>query len=301
MATRGSLIVRDRYNVGLWAWELGQFPQPWRSATKMVNEIWVSSEFERSSIEAITDKPVRKIPLAVRASPSRNYSREEFGLPPNDYLFLFTFDFKSYVARKNPEAVARAFTLAFPAGDEPVALMLKSTNGHVDPDRYRRLIAAVSTDVRIHLMDRFLSRDELNGLQSVADVYVSLHRSEGYGLGMAEAMSLGKPVVATGYSGNLEFMTPSNSFLVGFELVKVRSGEYPYGDGQAWAEPDVGEAAQHMRRLAVDRSLGIEVGRAAQAHIAERFSPEAVGRLMQAELARIIAAAPRGLDRPSVD
>jgi len=132
-----------------------------------------------------------------------------------------------------------------------------------------------------------MSRDELFGLQSVVDSYVSLHRSEGFGLGLAESMSLGKPVIGTAYSGNMEFMDASNSCLVGYRLVDVQTGEYPYPAGQVWADPDLDQAAYHMRRLVEDPGYAAELGRRAREDIARDFSFEAVGERIARELARI--------------
>jgi glycosyltransferase involved in cell wall biosynthesis len=289
MTTRGSRIVRDRYNVGIWAWELEKFPAAWRSAADNLDEIWVASEFERASIGAVIRKPVHVVPLAVDATPSRTYTRNEFGLRHDTFVFLFTFDYASFFARKNPAAVVRAFQRAFPAGDEPVTLMLKSTNGDRHPERVRDVVGEASTDMRIRILDSFLSRDELFGLESVADAYVSLHRSEGFGLGLAESMSLGKPVIATGYSGNLEFMSAENSCLVRHRLVAVQADEYPYGKGQVWAEPDIDDAAEQMRRLATDAAFADSIGRQARADIIARFSPAAIGGVMTEALERIAA------------
>jgi len=290
VATLGPRIVDGRYNVGFWFWELAGFPDAWRSSIHLVDEIWVATRFVQESIAAATAKPVRLVRMAVDASPSRAYRRAEFGLPDDRFIFLFTFDFASFTERKNPRAVVAAFRSAFPRGDERVALVIKTTNGQRRRDALGSLEAAAEGDPRVRVVDRFMSRDEVYGLESVVDSYVSLHRSEGFGLGLAESMSLGKPVIGTAYSGNMEFMDASNSCLVGYRLIEVDAGQYPYPDGQVWAEPDVEDAAYHMRRLVDDPGYASELGARAREHMAREFSFEAVGERIASELARIMDA-----------
>jgi len=288
MAMLGPRIIEGRYNVGYWFWELAQFPSAWQGSIDRVDEIWVATDFVREGIAAATSKPVRTIRLAIDATPVRRYSRSDFGLPDDRFVFLFSLDFRSFTARKNPLATVTAFQSAFPRGDDRVGLVLKSTNGQRSRDELLRLQAAIDGDERIQLLDGFMSRDEMFGLESVADSYLSLHRSEGFGLGLAESMFLGKPVIGTAYSGNMEFMDASNSCLVGYELVDVKPGEYPYHEGQVWAEPDVDQAVYYLRRLVDDPAFGKDLGRRAQARIQREFSANAVGTRIAAEVARIL-------------
>jgi len=287
MSTLGSQVLGGHYNVGFWFWELSGFPAAWGTSIDLVDEIWVATRFVQESIAAATAKPVRLVRMAIDATPSREYRRSEFGLPDDRFIYLFTFDFASFTERKNPRAVVATFRSAFPRGDEPVELVIKTTNGQRRPDELGRLEAVAEGDTRVRVVDRFMSRDELFGLQSVVDSYVSLHRSEGFGLGLAESMSLGKPVIGTAYSGNMEFMDASNSCLVGYRLVDVQTGEYPYPAGQVWADPDLDQAAYHMRRLVEDPGYAAELGRRAREDIARDFSFEAVGERIARELARI--------------
>jgi glycosyltransferase involved in cell wall biosynthesis len=161
-----------------------------------------------------TDKPVVKISTPIDVKLSRVYTRSEFGLPDDRFLFLFSFDFNSFAARKNPEATIRAFQRAFAPSRRDVGLVIKSINGRNKPEGMRTMRDLIGSDDRIAIVDEFFSRDEVSGLQSVVDAYVSLHRAEGLGLGLAESMYLGKPVIGTRYSGNLEFMDDANSCLV---------------------------------------------------------------------------------------
>lgn len=284
----GAEVIGAHYTVGFWFWELARLPAAWLGALDRVDEIWVASRFVAETMRAATSKPVRIVRLAVDATPTRPYQRSEFGLADDAYTFLFTFNFNSYVARKNPLGTIAAFRAAFPDVTRPVALVLKPTNADRTGERMREVQAAIGGDPRIQVIDRAMSRDEIFGLESVIDSYVSLHRSEGFGLGLAESMFLGKPVIGTAYSGNLEFMDGTNSLLLGYELTPVGHGEYPFPDGQVWAEPDAAHAVDHMRRLVDDRAFGRMIGAKARTDMQSRFSAEAVGAGIAARLREIL-------------
>ena len=192
-----------------------------------VDEVWVATDFIRAAVQRATTKPVTKIPTPVVPRVERAYRRADFGLPDDRFLFLFSFDFNAYSVRKNPEAVLAAFRRAFPPGRNDVGLVVKSINGRNRPDDLARIEALIAGDQRITLIDRRFTRDEVFGLQQVVDSYVSLHRAEGLGLGLAESMYFGKPMIGTRYSGNLEFMNAQNSCLVDFDLIPVPPGNYP--------------------------------------------------------------------------
>ena len=256
----GPAFFQARRNVGFWFWELERFPEAWAGAFDLVDEIWTASDFVRAAIAGRTSLPVHRVALPVGLPSTRPFERAEFGLPADPFLFCFHFDFHSFAQRKNPQAAIAAFREAFPAEDERAALLVKTINGGAAPGPMAALRAAIGDDPRILLLDGFLDHERATGLLSVCDAFVSLHRAEGFGLGMAEAMFLGKPVVATAYSGNLDFMTPANSCLVRHRLVPVGEGEYPYGAGQHWAEPDVGQAADFMRRLVDEPAFARAVG-----------------------------------------
>jgi len=277
-----------RYTIGFWFWELSRFPAAWLPAIDRVDEIWAASAFVRETIVAATSKPVSTVGLVVDATPGRAYSRREFGLRDDAFTFLFTFNFNSYAARKNPIGLITAFRDAFPRRNDGVALVLKPSNVDRVGDRMRPLLAAIDGDPRITVIDRYLARDEIFGLESVVDSYVSLHRSEGFGLGLAEAMFLGKPVIGTAYSGNLAFMNASNSFLLDYQLVPVGAGEYPYPEGQVWAEPDRDQAIEVMRRLVDDPVVGYEVGARARADMRSKFNAAVIGAALSSRLGEIL-------------
>ena len=273
--------------VGYWYWELEDLPREWLYALDRVDELWAGSIFVAEAMRRSTAKPVVKIPPAIELAPSRPWRRSDFGLPEDRFLFLFTFDFNSFVKRKNPQGAIAAFKRAFGARRD-VGLVIKSTNGALQPERLRALQAFIDGDERVMLKDEFLTREELLGLQSVVDAFVSLHRAEGFGLGLAESMYLGKPAIGTAYSGNLEFMSESNSCLVDFELVPVGEGEYLYADaGRRWAEPDVEHAASHMRRLVDDPAFRARIASAGQRDMRSRFSRAATATLIRSRLAEL--------------
>ena len=274
-----------KYVIGYWFWELEAFPRSWLAALEHVDEIMVSSAFVEQAVRHVCDKPITRVPLPLQMTGDSGLQRRHFELDEGDYVFFSAFDFASGVVRKNPYAVIRAFRDAFPRGDEAATLLIKTSNAGRYVSQMWDLLNAAADDKRIVVRDDMLERSDLQALHRCADVYVSLHRSEGFGLGMAEAMCMGKPVIATAYSGNLEFMRPTNSCLVNYCLVPVAEGEYPHADGQRWAEPDETHAAQHMRELYQDRSLGARLGAQAEQDMSSRFSAaacmEVLGRRMQ--------------------
>jgi 2-polyprenyl-3-methyl-5-hydroxy-6-metoxy-1,4-benzoquinol methylase/glycosyltransferase involved in cell wall biosynthesis len=276
---------RDRYNIGFWAWETSKFPNEWWDRFQYLDEIWVGSDFVLDAISRVSPIPVVKAPLAV---PNRSslcpYSRSHFGLNSKTFVFLFVFDYMSIAQRKNPIGLVEAFRKAFSTRDD-VTLLLKCGHSEAHPLEATMLKKACK-GANITIVDTVFSREEMNSLMSAADCYVSLHRSEGFGLTMAEAMSLGKPVIATAFSGNMEYMTPANSYLVRYKLVEIDKPCGPYREG-TWAEPDLEHAAELMRFVVKNRSAAKEVSRHARADILSRLSPRATGTVMCNRLLRI--------------
>ena len=266
---------RDRHVIGYWFWELEKFPEDWLHALDQVDEIMVSSAYVEQSVRRVCSKPVTRVPVPLVSGNDSGLQRGHFGLRDDDYVFFCSFDFNSAVVRKNPHAVIAAFRIAFPRGDEKVTLLIKSSNGDRNTVLMMELLGAAARDHRIKVRDDMLERSDLRALHRCIDVYVSLHRCEGFGLGIAEAMHMGKPVVATAYSGNMEFMTTNNSCLVDYRMIVVREGEYPHAAGQQWADPDSWHAAHHMRALYQDRGLANSLGQQAARDMARDFSVEA--------------------------
>jgi glycosyltransferase involved in cell wall biosynthesis len=278
----------DHYRVGCWAWELERLPASWKAATEWMDEIWGISDFVRDSIARATNKPVFTLSSSIQPpAPSRVYRREEFGIPQDAVVFLYSFAYESYVSRKNPWATIRAFRRAFPLHVRDACLVVKTSASARFVDMARALREEAAGDPRILFIDAILTRDEVAGLQHCCDVYVSLHRSEGFGFGIAECMSIGKLAIATAYSANLDFMKSDNSLLVDYDLVPVGAGNYVDTDGQLWAEARLDDAADKMRAAYESRSMRDDMGRRAASFIEAHFSPQAVGAVFRGHIERI--------------
>jgi glycosyltransferase involved in cell wall biosynthesis len=243
----GPEVLAGRYAIGVWFWEAAHFPADLHPSFDLVDEVWVASEFVREAVAAETEKQVHIVPIPLEAPRISPRSRAELGLP-DGFLFLFIFDYFSVNARKNPIGVVEAFKRAFSEGAGPT-LLVKSINGDQRRDALERLQEAAAGRGDLLVRDGYMEPDEKDALVAACDCYVSLHRSEGLGLTMAEAMSLAKPVIATGYSGNLTFMSEGNSYLVRSTPTTIPPGSDPYPPGVEWAEPDLEHAAKLMRRV----------------------------------------------------
>ena len=256
----GPEFFSGRYTIGQWAWEVEEFPKEFWPALDLVDEVWALSEFNRASIAAVTDKPVFTVPLPVlEPTVASDRTRASFGLPEG-VMFLFSFDLLSILERKNPLGLIDAFQRAFSPDEGPV-LVLKIINGEQRIDDLERIRWACKTRPDILIIDDYLGHGEYGALLASADCYVSLHRSEGLGLTMAEAMALGKPVIATGYSGNLDFMSSETAYLVPWTPIEVPPGCDPYPVSTVWADPDLDAAARLMRHVAFSPEEAVERGR----------------------------------------
>jgi glycosyltransferase involved in cell wall biosynthesis len=281
----GASFFADRYSIGYWWWEVSRFPDRWLGSFGYLDEVWAGSRHVAEALAEVSPIPVVRIPPPVEVEEPPARTRAELGLP-DGFLFLFVFDYASVFERKNPLAIVEAFTRAFGEGDG-AALVLKCINHERDPSSHARLVAATSGRPDVHVIDRTVAPAEKDAMIAACDCYVSLHRSEGFGFTMAEAMWLGRPVIATGYSGNLDYMTPENSYLVDFELVPIGDGVEPYPPDGVWAEPDVGHAAALMREVFDDPSGARARAARGQAQLRASHSREAVGRAITRRLARI--------------
>jgi glycosyltransferase involved in cell wall biosynthesis len=278
-----SEMHQERYRIGYWAWELPEFPDTWIQFASAFDEIWCPSEFCREAMAKKLPVPVMSMPHAIRISQpkaSMGQWRERFNLNKEQFLFLFSFDLNSYAPRKRPEAVIEAFRLAFGASsDSPVGLVMKM-HGKGYGDLTRESILGLKDEFKnLYIVDQMLSRDAMTGLQWACDSFVSLHRSEGFGLGPAEMMALGKPVVSTNWSATSEFINTSNGCPVDYKLVELEENVGPYTKGQIWAEANVEHAAETMKSLVEDSEKYSRIGRAARAYMSEKHSPEAIGKL----------------------
>jgi 2-polyprenyl-3-methyl-5-hydroxy-6-metoxy-1,4-benzoquinol methylase/glycosyltransferase involved in cell wall biosynthesis len=272
--------LQGHYNIGYWAWELSSFPRVWAPSFSLLDEVWVPSAFVLGSVSQVSPVPVLTIPHSLpELAISRDPSRSVFGLPKDKFLFLFMFDFMSIMERKNPLGLINAFKKAFKPRDNAM-LVLKFSHAESYPVEWQALQQATKSP-NIKVIHGVLSRTEINSLTNLCDCYVSLHRSEGFGLTLAEAMSLAKPVIATGYSGNMDFMTATNSFLVNHRLVTLDQDYPPYQKGSVWADPDQHHAAHLMRLVYEKRKIAREIGRQAQKDVREKLGASAVGAMIR--------------------
>lgn len=284
----GAHLFDGRPTVGVWWWEVDEFPVEMREAAALVDEVWVGSSYTADALRPVLSRPVHVFNPPVQAPKApASPSRRSLGLP-DGFLFLFCFDARSVVARKNPVGLIDAFCRAFPEGEGP-HLVLKVHTPDADVPRLEEIRYLVSRRTDVHLIERSLSPEEYGGLMHACDAYVSLHRAEGFGLTMAEALAIGKPVIATGYSGNLDYMHEGNSFLVPYELVDVGPGAEPYPATARWAQPDLDIAAQLMRRVVAESVEAEARGRRALQEMAERHSPLARVTFLLDRLQRLVA------------
>jgi len=276
--------MRHHYNVGYWAWELAEFPEEWATSFGCVDEIWTPSQFVRDSVASQSPVPVRVVPhsLELRMETPAAVDRTKFGMNAGTFVFLFIFDFHSYLERKNPLGLIKAYKNAF-GGRQDVQLLVKSIHGEAHKEEMG-LLQKACVGANVRLLDRVLSRAATRELMMAADCYVSLHRSEGFGLTLAEAMLFGKPVIATAYSGNLDFMSDVDSFLVPYRMVAIDRTHGPYKAGYHWADPDLDYASDFMRHVERNREAATQVGVRARAKVRQLLDPAAIGASVRARL-----------------
>ncbi len=283
---------RGVYHIAMWWWETDSVPESWKLASKSVDELWAASRFVADGLRRALDVPVHHIPLGFELGPVRQVDLGSYGVPAGSFVFLFIFDFRSTLERKNPLGLISAFKQAFQMG-EKVSLMIKVSYGASHPEDFQRL-QKEAKQVGAVVIDRRLPLEELNGLIAACGCYISLHRSEGLGLTLAEAMMLGKPCIATAYSGNLDFMDENNSLLVGYHLIEIESTAGPYEKGHRWAEPSIPAAANAMRWVFNHPEEARLLGERARLSTVRCFSPERCGSRMLDRLNQIRGERGRG-------
>jgi glycosyltransferase involved in cell wall biosynthesis len=281
-AALGPDFFAGRYSAGIWFWEVSQFPEQWHSAFRNLDEVWVASEFIAEALRPVAPIPVRTMRVPVTPAAPAAMSRAELGLP-DGFTFLFVFDYRSVFRRKNPLGLVEAFSKAFEPGEGP-SLVIKSIFADQFPRQRQELVEATEARPEIHLLEDNVPAAAKNAMVASCDCYVSLHRSEGLGLTMAEAMYFGKPVIATAYSGNLDFMSAENSFLVPARPTRIGPDANPYPADGEWAEPDLDQAAELMRAAFADRAAAEERGRRAASDIRFTHSPAAAAAWIEARI-----------------
>lgn len=286
---KGKQLFQNRYNIGWWPWELPVWPEQWTEAFDLIDEVWAATTYTQTMYQQASDKTVTLMPLPVSVERAVPVLREEMGLPENKFLFLYTFDFNSYLDRKNPQAAVKAFVKAFSKENGQVGLVLKTMNSDPKNPKWKAFQRLCKKDERIVLLEKTLDREKVLGLINACDAYISLHRAEGFGRTLAEAMLFGKPVVATDFSGNTDFVTDKTGFPVKWRKKAVKVGEYPFITEISkayWAEPNISHAAEQMQsalKLADNKTSCQKI----QQFASQQFSLARIGLLMKKRLMKI--------------
>ena len=281
-------ILEGSYNILRTYWELSKAPPEWSAMLAGIDEIWVPNQFVRGAFKHVFQGPITVIPPCVVVTEECLPDRSRFELDPNRFYFLFSFDYYSSPYRKNPLAVLDAFRQAFPNGDENVGLVIKSTSSEAHhPDIKEKIVREMATDPRIRVFDETFSRKEILGLIRVCDCYVSLHRAEGFGLGMVEAMSFGNVVIGTDYSGSTDFLSDRTGFPIAFDLEPIKNGQYSWAAGQEWASPNLESAVIAFRQAYLDKEGRSDRAQAGRILVTAKYSKVAVGSAMEERINEI--------------
>jgi glycosyltransferase involved in cell wall biosynthesis len=280
------------YRIGYWYWELETVPRSWARQKDWLNELWAPTPFVAEALRRSMPLPVFDMLPGMTVPAVTDVPRSRFGLPMDRFLFLFAFDMGSTRERKNPEGAIAAFRKAFRPSD-PVSLVLKISRGWQDPLSLADLQAAAEPG-RIIIIDQVMPPADVFALMNVCDAYISLHRSEGFGLTLAEAMALGKPTIATAYSGNLAFMNDANSLLVAYDRTRIRATAKAYARGAHWAEPSIDDAAAKMRWVVDHPDAARALADRGRGTVRQLLSLEAAGQRMTNRLASIALAGASG-------
>jgi len=285
--TLGHRFFNGHYNIGYWHWELPEIPDEWISSFEPLDEVWVPSSFVLDAVSKKTNLPVIRIPHCIQVECSKDIDRRHFKLPTDCFLFLAMYDTRSISQRKNPIAAIKAFQKAFSKDDPSVGLVLKVHGTQYAVGELPQIQNLIQDHQNIYLINQTLRREEINALIQSVDCIVSLHRSEGFGLVLAEAMYLGKPVIGTNWSGNTDFMDSENSCAVDYSLIQVGGDYGPYKHNQIWADPDIDHAVYYMRKLVSNPLWCSTIAKKGKEVIHERFSVQVVGKMIYERLEKL--------------
>ncbi|KRH79056.1 glycosyl transferases group 1 [Ferrovum sp. JA12] len=280
------------YRIGAWPWELPRWPARYAELLSGVDEIWALSTYVEQCFVALGHCPVYRMPIAVEIPPPNENLRARFGINQNVFTFFTLFDGASWLSRKNPAAAVRAFRLAFPQKQygESVGLVVKAMNIDIGHSQWQEVVRIASADPRITILNECLDRQELINLMASLDCYVSLHRSEGFGRVIAEAMLLEKAVVATNFSGNMDFCLDRTAYLVDGPLIPLKDNDYVLGQGQYWCDPDIEQAAERMREVLEDDAKRRQLARSGRDLIQSNYSRAKVRNALNERLSHIFAS-----------
>ncbi len=268
-----------KYNIAFWLWELEEFPEDWVKCFSLVDEIWTPSEFASNSIRKKTSLPVHTIGYPISAPVAEAYNREYFELPEDKFLFLCMYDSNSTIHRKNPIGTIEAFKKAFSKDWDNVGLVIKVNNPQQeDIIKIKKMLDGYHN---IYLIPKIMTKIEVNSLIKSCDVFVSLHRAEGFGLPLAEAMLLGTPTIATNWSANTEFMNNDVACMVDYNLIPLEIDYAMYKKGNRWADPDINQAAVFMKKLYEDKDYYNRISKNAQNYIKNNLNQEVASKAIE--------------------
>jgi len=283
----GMEFFKGRINIGYWHWELPRWPKALVPLYSLIDELWVSSKYEYNAFKNESPIPIKHMPYPVFLPPINNfYNRKHFNLNNNKFIFLTSFSFSSYLSRKNIIGSVKAFKKAFSNKNRNVELVIKTSEAekHINDKHWIEVFDAISKDNRIRLINKYYTIDEIWSLNNVIDCYLSLHCAEGFGQNPSNCMLMGKPVIVTNFSGNLDYNNSNNSCLVDYDLVPIGDDDYEYGHNQKWAKADIEHASWFMRKLYNDNLFYNNISKAGQKTILEQYNPLFLGKRYEKRL-----------------
>jgi glycosyltransferase involved in cell wall biosynthesis len=270
-----------RHRVAIWVWELARFRSEWKKYEKILDSVWAPTRFVQEAVASMLDCPVHVVPYSMsEAIPATTRFRSRFSMPATDFVFCSMFDASSYADRKNPVALLQAFARVRKQRPE-ARLLLKITHPHLAEEYFSKPGHGLLDFTGVTKFSDNLRSDEVLGLIAEADCLVSAHRSEGFGLTIAEALQVGKPVVATNYGGSTDFLDETTGFPVPYRLIPIENDLGPYQKGIPWADIDVEQLALRMLEVMEDPAAAQRKAAAGRNLMATQFSPAAIGRLIK--------------------
>ncbi len=281
----GNKLWDYRYNIAYWLWELEEFPEEWLNNINLVDEIWTPAEFISNTLRKYTDKPVTTVPYCVTAPTDDKFDRKYFNLPEDKFLFLMMFASGSIMERKNPLGTIEAFKRAFDKGNKDVGIVIK-VNEHSEKD-IEYIHSVFDGYDNIYIITGTYSKVEVNSLTKCVDVFVSLHRAEGFGLVLAEAMLVGTPTIATNWSANTEFMNSDVACMVDYKMIELKEDLPPFKKGYHWADADINQTAEYMKKLYEDKEFYNKIKVNAKEYVSKRLSMERSTQIVKERLSKI--------------
>lgn len=272
-------FFNNKYNIGYWLWELSEFPDEWIDSFKYFDEIWTSSSFAQEAISIKSNMPVQRIPLSVNPNRAIKYTKEDFGVNNTKFLYLYMFDYLSVVERKNPIAAINAYKGISKMVPNSV-LLIKTVN-----EKYSQIeankIKSEAQGYNIKFIDKYLTREEVFGLLSTCDCYLSPHRSEGFGYSVFEAMYYKKPVIVTDYSGVSDYINVSNSYPVDYKIVKLDKNYGPYKKGSYWANPNIDTISKYMYEIYINKKESVIKSNKGYQTVKNELSNNKIGKIIE--------------------